>query len=72
MKVRIIQQPTGMINGAPWPAAGETIDLPDHVALGMATSGHAEPVAQKAADRAEKRPAPAKAETRKRPAKKQG
>lgn len=39
MKVRIEVQPTGAYNGAPWPAVGEVIDLPDHVALGMLNTG---------------------------------
>lgn len=76
MKVRIIEQPTGMLNGQPWPEAGETVDLPDVAAEDAIASGIAEKVeaakkapAKKAAakpDKSEKRPASkANAETRK-------
>lgn len=63
MKVRIIIQPTGLLNGRAWPAEGETIDVPDVVGADLCTSGSAEPVA--AQPKAEKRPAAKKAETRK-------
>jgi hypothetical protein len=61
-KVRILVRPTGAYNGQPWPKVGETIDLPDIVAEGMVRSGDVEVVtepvkAEKAADKAEKRPA---------------
>lgn len=78
MKVRIIERPTGLINGAEWPEAGETIDLPDVVAksmIGAGTVEEAKPAAKKAAAKkdddkpVEKRPA-AKAGVEKRPAKK--
>lgn len=49
MKVRIVVQPTGLINGEPWPAAGEEVDVPEAVAEAMAGAGHVEVV--------EKRPA---------------
>lgn len=63
MKVRIIHQPSGLLNGQPWPEAGETIDLPDATAEGMAAVGHVEIV--KSAAKVEKRPAPsAKVEKR--------
>ena len=71
MRVRIIIQPTGLLNGAPWPAPGEELDLPDDTAEGMAEVGHVELVktaAKKAAapPKPEKRPAPTKTtETRK-------
>lgn len=64
MKVRIVKQPTGYINGREWPAVDETIDLPDAVAADMAGAGWVEPVAQTAAKKAEKRPAKKAAETR--------
>jgi len=35
MKVIIRVRPTGLYNGSEWPAVGEEIDLPDHVAVGM-------------------------------------
>lgn len=64
MKVRVVNQPTGLLNGAPWPEAGEEMDLPETVAEGMAASGYVEVVkakpAKKAAaksDESEKRPA---------------
>lgn len=63
MKVRIIEQPTGLLNGAYWPAEGEVCDLPDAVAEVMIDAGHVEQVkaAKKAAPakKAEKRPASA-------------
>lgn len=78
MKVRMIEQPNGLLNGEPWPEAGSTADLPDVVAEDMIASGRAEkvaPAAKKTAaakpDPAEKRPAATdKVETRKAPAKK--
>ena len=53
MRVRINVQPSGAYNGQPWPAVGDEIDLPDHVALGMLQAGtvaavKAEPVPEKA------------------------
>lgn len=58
MKVRIIVRPTGLLNGAEWPEAGQTIDLPKAVAEGMAEAGDVEIVAAKSGDKqAEKRPA---------------
>lgn len=58
MKVRMIKQPSGLINGYPWPAAGEEIDLPQVVAEDMAASGLVEVVVEKrpaAKKRVEKR-----------------
>lgn len=52
MKVRIIVPQTGLYNGAPWPAPGETIDLPEHVAEGMIRNGHVENAKGKASDEA--------------------
>lgn len=79
MKVRVVNQPTGLLNGQPWPEAGETVDLPDVVAESMAAAGTVEvvkaekkPAAKKAAakpDKAEKRPA-AKADVETRAKKK--
>jgi hypothetical protein len=73
VKVRIINRPSGLINGVEWPAVGETIDLPDVVGQGMLASGDVEKAdAKKAAAKpepgeVETRPAPAAgAETRKR------
>lgn len=56
--VRIKVRPTGLINGREWPPVGETIDLPDAVAEGMAGAGHVEIV--KDEPKVEKRPAPTK------------
>jgi hypothetical protein len=64
MKVRIKTQPSGLLNGQPWPEAGEEIDVPDVVGADLCAAGNAEPVAEKA--KAEKRPAMPKAETRKK------
>jgi hypothetical protein len=61
MKIRIKVQPTGLLNGAEWPEAGEEMDVPDVVGADLCASGAAEPVAQKA--KSEKRPA-GKSETR--------
>jgi hypothetical protein len=59
MRVRIIVQPTGCINGKYWPEVGETIDLPDAAAADMIAAGHVEAVPEKkAAPKVEKRPAP--------------
>lgn len=40
MKVQIKVRPSGAYNGEEWPEEGETIDLPDHIAESMVTSGH--------------------------------
>jgi hypothetical protein len=75
MKVRIINQPSGLLNAKPWPEAGETIDLPTVVAEGMAAAGDVEIVkaapakkaAEKPAEKVESRPAAkADVETRKK------
>ena len=72
MKVRVIQRPTGLLNGVEWPEEGETIDLPDAVAKGMIEAGTVGKLSEKKkADKVEKRPAPTEGvETRKAPAKK--
>ena len=57
MKVRIIVQPSGCLNGSYWPAAGELIDLPDAVAEDMIAAGQVEK-ARAAAPKVETRPAP--------------
>lgn len=64
MKVRITVQPSGLFNGEPWPAVGDEADLPDVVAVDMIEAGRAEPVAEKASDKAEKRPAAKREEKR--------
>ena len=64
MKVRVIKQPTGCINGQYWPEVGEALDLNDAVAADMAAAGWVEPIAEPVAKKAEKRPAKKVAETR--------
>ena len=46
MKVRMLKQNGTTINGKPWPAPGETIDLPEGVALKEISQGRAETVAE--------------------------
>lgn len=69
-KFTVKVQPLGLLNGQPWPAVGETVDLPDEVGEGMVAAKHLEKTSAKKAaakpDAAEKRPAPkVDAETRK-------
>lgn len=64
MKVRIVNRPTGLLNGQEWPEVGEEFEVPDEVGKDMCSSGIAEPVAQKKAEAAEKRPAAKRAEKR--------
>ena len=54
MKVRIKIRPTGLYNGQYWPKVGETIDLPDAVAVGMLKAKQVEPAGD---DLEESRPA---------------
>jgi hypothetical protein len=66
MKVKILVRPSGAFNGEVWPEVGETMDLPETVAKGMAATGHVEiasAAAQKAAveEEVEFRPAPEQA-----------
>lgn len=63
MRVRIITQPTGLLNGREWPVAGEEFELPDVVGADACAAGWAEPAAVRKS--AEKRPAKKAAETRK-------
>ena len=62
MKVRIVNQPTGLLNGKEWPFVGEDLDVDDVVGADLCSVGIAEPV--KADDKSEKRPAAKRAETR--------
>lgn len=55
-KVKIVKQPSGLINTQPWPEVGETVELPDTVAEDMAEAGWVEVL------KVEKRPAAKKAE----------
>ena len=61
MKVRIVNQPSGLLNGLPWPAPGEVLEVSDAAGADMCASGIGEPVVE---DRAEKRPAAKRAESR--------
>jgi hypothetical protein len=47
VKVRVVTQPSGLLNGRPWPAAGEEVDLPADVADSMADAGAVERVVEK-------------------------
>lgn len=42
MKVRLLIDIDGSIDGQPWPRKGGTIDLPDHVAKDMIANQYAE------------------------------
>lgn len=55
MKIRIIEQPTGLLNGKPWPEVGEVVEVHDVAGADLCASGAAEPVAETA--KVEKRPA---------------
>lgn len=55
-KVKVVKQPSGLINTQPWPEVGEEIELPDAVADDMAKAGWVEAL------KVEKRPAAKKAE----------
>jgi hypothetical protein len=61
MKVRVLVQPTGLVNGVPWPEPGELYELDnDAAAEAMIAAGWLERVG----DKVETRPSKAKAETR--------
>ncbi len=62
MKVRVLTQPTGLINGVPWPEPGGVFELHDGVAESMVEAGWVEKVEEK--PKVETRPSKAKAETR--------
>jgi len=47
MKVRVVAQPTGLLNGQPWPEVGEEVELDDAVAEGMVKAGGVEVVKDK-------------------------
>lgn len=42
-KFKVIQRPTGLINGRVWPRVGEVIDLPRSTGEGMTSAGFLEP-----------------------------
>jgi hypothetical protein len=62
MKVRIVNRPTGLLNGRDWPEAGEVLEVEDHHGADMCAAGIAEPVVE---DKVEKAVPAKKAETRK-------
>lgn len=63
MKVRVlVEQPAH--GDVAYLASGAVVDLPAEQAKGLLDRGDAEPVAEKSAQRAEKRPAVRKAESR--------
>lgn len=61
MKVRIVNRPTGLLNGRDWPEVGEELETTDEAGADMCAAGIAEPVVE---DRTEKRPAAKRAEKR--------
>lgn len=46
MKVRIVNQPTGLLNGRDWPARGETLEVDDHVGAEICAAGIGTPVVE--------------------------
>lgn len=69
VKVRIKERISGLLNGAAWPAPGETIDLPKAVAEGMLETGTVVSLSEKVG-KVETRPASTEGvETREAPAK---
>jgi hypothetical protein len=67
MRVTITRQPTGLLNGAPWPGRGGVVELPDHVAETMRDAGLVEYAVPEPADVEHATP-PAPPETRPAPA----
>jgi hypothetical protein len=47
-KYEVVVQPSGLLNGSEWPAAGESIDLPEAVGDGMVESGDLKKASEKA------------------------
>ena len=62
MKVRIVNRPTGLLNGREWPEVGEVLEVEDHHGADMCAAGIGEPVVE---DKVEKAVPAKKAETRK-------
>lgn len=56
MKIRIVNQPTGLLNGKPWPEPNDIMEVPDVVGSDLCASGAAEAVSLRG-DK-ESRPAP--------------
>ena len=53
MKVRILENGTGLLNGAPFPSVGDVVELPEGLAVSLVGDGRAELVAETAAERRE-------------------
>jgi hypothetical protein len=41
-KYKVLVQPSGLINGVPWPEVGETVELDEALAEAMVGAGHLE------------------------------
>jgi hypothetical protein len=50
MKVRILESGSGLLDGAPFPAVGEEVELPSGLAVSLINDKRAEVVAEKAAE----------------------
>ncbi|WP_326827366.1 hypothetical protein [Streptomyces sp. NBC_01751] len=53
MKVKILEAGTGLLDGKPFPDAGEIVELPSGLAVSLLGDNRAELVAEKAAERRE-------------------
>lgn len=49
MRIRMLADISGTIDGQDWPGKGNETDVPDHVAADLIANGFAEPVARKTA-----------------------
>lgn len=59
-KYKVVVQPSGLLNGHPWPEAGESVDLDKSVGDPMVEAGHLEAAkapAKAAEKKVETRPA---------------
>lgn len=54
MKVLITENGTGLLNGLPYPSAGEEVELPEGLAVSLVGDGRAELVASVPAEKPEK------------------
>jgi hypothetical protein len=54
VKVKMLGSISGARDGQEWPGIGEEVELPDDEAAALCAQGMAAPVAEKAADKAEK------------------
>jgi hypothetical protein len=67
MKIRMRVSVSGTRgDGTEWPPAGEVAEVGDDEGAQLCAGGLAEPVAEKASDKAETRPSKASTETRKK------